>query len=96
MEFQLEAVQFFTRIVTLASLGLAITAIGCGLAMSFGIKAAVEGIARNPESSGKVTVSMLIGLALIEALAIYVLVISLILIYATPMVGTVTEMLQAL
>mgnify|MGYP001100719605 CR=1 FL=1 len=96
MEFQMEAVQFFTRIVTVASLGLAFAAAGCGIAMSFGIKAAVEGIARNPESSGKVTVSMLIGLALIEALAIYVLVISLILIYATPMVGTVTELLQAM
>ncbi len=96
MEFQIEVVQFFTRIVTVASLGLAFAAAGCGIAMSFGIKSAVEGIARNPESSGKVTVSMLIGLALIEALAIYVLVISLILIYATPMVATVTELLQAM
>ncbi len=94
MEFQLEAVQFFTRIVTVASLGLTIAAVGCGFAMSFGIKSAVEGIARNPESSGKVTVAMLIGLALIEALAIYVLVISLILIYATPTVETITQLLQ--
>lgn len=96
MEFQIEAVQFFTRIVTVASIGLAIAAAGCGLAMGFSIRGAVEGIARNPESSGKVTVSMLIGLALIEALVIYVLVISLILIYATPMVGTVTDLLQAM
>ncbi len=96
MEFQLEAVQFFTRVVTLASLSLAIAAVGCGFAMSFGIKSAVEGIARNPESGGKVTVGMLIGLALIEALAIYCLVISLILIYATPMVDTVTQLLQAM
>ncbi len=96
MEFQMEAVQFFTRIVSVASIGLAIAAAGCGLGMGYSIRGAVEGIARNPESSGKVTVSMLIGLALIEALVIYVLVVSLILIYATPMVGTVTEMMQAM
>jgi F-type H+-transporting ATPase subunit c len=49
-----------------------------------GLKSAVEGIARNPEASGKVTVTMLIGLAMIESLCIYALVISLILIYAHP------------
>jgi F-type H+-transporting ATPase subunit c len=54
------------------------------MGMGTAVKSAVEGIARNPESSGKVTVTMLIGLALIEALAIYTLVIALILIYAHP------------
>jgi len=36
---------------------------------------------------------MLIGLAMIESLCIYALVISLILIYAAPMTGTVTKLL---
>ncbi|MCK4728611.1 MAG: ATP synthase F0 subunit C, partial [Desulfobacterales bacterium] len=51
-----------------------------------------EGIARNPEASGKVTVTMLIGLALIEALAIYTLVIALILIYAHPQSATIAAL----
>jgi F-type H+-transporting ATPase subunit c len=49
----------------------------------------VEGIARNPESSGKVTVTMLIGLAMIESLCIYALVVALILIYAHPQAGDI-------
>ncbi len=87
------AIYFFTACVTVAGFGIAIAAFGCGIGQALGLKAAVEGIARNPESSGKVTVTMLIGLAMIESLCIYALVVSLIIIYATPMAGTVTNLL---
>jgi F-type H+-transporting ATPase subunit c len=60
--------------------------------MGTAVKSAVEGIARNPESSGKVTVTMLIGLALIEALCIYTLVIALILIFAHPQAGDIAAL----
>jgi len=43
--------------------------------MGLSISRAVEGIARNPEASGKIMTTMIIGLALIESLAIYTLVI---------------------
>jgi F-type H+-transporting ATPase subunit c len=56
---------------------------------AWALKSAVEGIARNPESSGKVTVTMLIGLAMIESLCIYALVVSLILIYAHPQAAAI-------
>ena len=59
------------------------------------IKGAVEGIARNPESSGKVTVTMLIGLAMIESLCIYALVVALILIYAHPQAATIAALFGA-
>ena len=36
--------------------------------------AAVEGVARNPQAAGNIRTTMIIGLALIEALVIYVLV----------------------
>jgi F-type H+-transporting ATPase subunit c len=88
-----EALKFFIACVTAAGFGIAIAAFGCGIGQGLGLKAAVEGIARNPEASGKVTVTMLIGLAMIESLCIYALVISLILIYATPMAETVTKLL---
>jgi F-type H+-transporting ATPase subunit c len=87
------ALQFFIVSVVAAGFGITIAAVGCGLAQAMGLKAAVEGIARNPESSGKVTVAMLIGLAMIESLCIYTLVIGLILIYANPAAETVTRML---
>ena len=56
---------------------------------SFG---AALAIAINPESSGKVTVTMLIGLAMIESLCIYALVVSLILIYAHPQASAIAAL----
>jgi len=73
-----KALEFFIACVTAAGFGIAIAAFGCGLGQGMGLRAAVEGVARNPESSGKVTVTMLIGLALIESLCIYALVVALI------------------
>jgi F-type H+-transporting ATPase subunit c len=75
---------FFVYSAVAAGFGIAIAAFGCGLAQGMAVKGAVEGIARNPDASGKVTVTMLIGLAMIESLAIYALVVALILIYANP------------
>ncbi|MGM0787275.1 MAG: ATP synthase F0 subunit C [Thermodesulfobacteriota bacterium] len=85
--------QFFSYCMLVAGFAVAIAAAGCALPMGLSIKSAVEGIARNPESSGRVTVTLLIGLALIEALCIYTLVVSLIIIYAAPVVQTVTNLL---
>jgi F-type H+-transporting ATPase subunit c len=76
--------QFFVYSAVAAGFGIAIAAFGCGIGQGMAVKGAVEGIARNPEASGKVTVTMLIGLAMIESLSIYALVIALILIYANP------------
>ena len=67
--------EFFVACAFAAGFGIAIAAFGCCLGQGMGLKAAVEGIARNPESSGKVTVTMLIGLAMIESLCIYALVV---------------------
>ena len=62
----------------LSTLGLAV-AIGIAVfAAAFGIgrigQSALEGIARQPESASDIRTTMIIGLALIEALVIYVLV----------------------
>ncbi|OGR00240.1 MAG: ATP synthase F0 subunit C [Deltaproteobacteria bacterium RIFOXYD12_FULL_50_9] len=69
-----------------AALSVGIAALGCGIGMGSGIGGACSGIARNPEASGKITVTMIIGLALIESLTIYGLVISLILLFANPLI----------
>jgi F-type H+-transporting ATPase subunit c len=70
-----------------AALSVGVAALGCGIGMGHGIGGACSGIARNPEASGKITVTMIIGLALIESLTIYGLVISLILLFANPLLG---------
>ena len=72
---------------TAAGLAVGVAALGCGIGMGTGIGGACSGIARNPEASGKITVTMIIGLALIESLTIYGLVIALILLFANPLLG---------
>lgn len=67
-----------------AALGIGIAAFGCGIGMGLGLKGASEGVARNPEVSGKITGTMILAFAFIESLAIYALVISFILLYANP------------
>ena len=67
-----------------AALGIGIAAFGCGIGMGLGLKGACEGIARNPDVSGKVTGTMILAFPFIESLAIYALVISFILLYANP------------
>ena len=88
----MEGLQFFVVSSFSAALAIAIAAFGCGIGQGMGLKAAVEGIARNPESSGKVTVTMLIGLAMIESLCIYALVVALILIYAHPQASAIAAL----
>jgi F-type H+-transporting ATPase subunit c len=58
-------------------------ALAIGIAASFGAIAqskaastALEGIARNPNASGKIFTPMILGLALIESLVIYALIIA--------------------
>jgi F-type H+-transporting ATPase subunit c len=75
---------FLTGTVLAAGLAIGIAACGCGIGMGFGLGGAMTGISRNPEATGKIQVNLLIGLAMIESLAIYALVVSLILMYAHP------------
>ncbi len=75
---------FFGTVAAASAIGMGIAALGTGIGMGLGIGRAVEGIARNPEASGKIMTTMIVGLALIESLAIYTLVVVLILLYAKP------------
>lgn len=59
-----------------AGLCIALAAMGCGLAQGRASAAALEGIARNPGAAGAIFTPMILGLALIESLAIYALLIS--------------------
>ena len=61
-----------------AAFVLGIAAAAGAIGQSRAIAAAVEGIARNPGAAGAIRLAMLIGLALIESLVIYALVIAFI------------------
>ncbi|MFW6087670.1 MAG: ATP synthase F0 subunit C [Myxococcota bacterium] len=63
-----------------AGLGIGIAAFGGALGQGKAAAAALEGIARNPNASGKLFTPMILGLALIESLVIYALVIAFMLV----------------
>jgi F-type H+-transporting ATPase subunit c len=65
-------------------LGMGLAAFGTGIGQGIGLGKACEGVARNPGASGKVTTTLIIGLAMIESLAIYALVVVLVLIFVNP------------
>jgi F-type H+-transporting ATPase subunit c len=77
----------FALVCLAAGLAVGIAACGCGVGMGLCAGNACTGVARNPEVSGKITVTMILGLALIESLTIYGLVVALILLYANPLLG---------
>ena len=59
-----------------AGLAIGVAAFGGALAQGRAAGTALDGIARNPGASGKIMTPMILGLALIESLVIYALVIA--------------------
>jgi F-type H+-transporting ATPase subunit c len=63
----------------LGGLGLGIAAFGVGLGQGRATAAAMESIGRNPNSSDRIFTPLVLGLALMEALALYAFVIAFLL-----------------
>jgi F-type H+-transporting ATPase subunit c len=62
-----------------AGIGLGVAAMGCGLGQGRIGASAMESIGRNPNSTNQLFVPMIIGLAFVESLTLYALVIAFIL-----------------
>ncbi|MCF8084340.1 MAG: ATP synthase F0 subunit C [Desulfatiglandaceae bacterium] len=77
----------FFGIAIASGVSIGMAALGTGLGMGNAINAALQGTARNPEAGGKIMTTMIIGLALIESLCIYALVICFILVFKIPDLG---------
>lgn len=76
--------------IVLASTVVALLAIAIGvllpaLAMGRAISSALEALSRQPEAEKSIMRTLFIGLAMIESLAIYVLVIVLIVLFRNPL-----------
>ena len=54
---------------------MAIASAVCGIAQAKAVAACAEGMARNPGAAGPIRFALILGLALIESLALYTLVI---------------------
>ena len=70
-----------------AALTIAFGSIAPALAEGRAVMAALEAIARQPESANVISRTLFVGLAMIETMAIYCLVIALLLLYANPFVS---------
>ena len=70
-----------------AALAVAIGSIAPALAEGRAVAAAMDAIARQPEAAGTISRTLFVGLAMIETMAIYCLVIALILLFANPYAG---------
>ena len=70
-----------------AGLGIGLAAFGGGLGQGRATSAALDGIARNPEAAARIQTPMILGLALIESLVIYALLIGLLLQAKIPAAG---------
>lgn len=78
-------------------LGVAFVAIassGCGIGMGHCVGGALNAMARQPDLYGKLQIVMFIGLAFIESLTIYALVISFILLGRLPTTEEVMEIIK--
>jgi F-type H+-transporting ATPase subunit c len=62
-----------------AGLAIGIAALGGGLGQGNAARAAYESIARNPQAAAKINTPFFVGMALIESLVIYALVIAFLL-----------------
>ncbi|HQG31859.1 MAG TPA: ATP synthase F0 subunit C [Deltaproteobacteria bacterium] len=70
--------------VIAAGLCMGLGTVGPGLGMGQATAGASEAVGRNPEAQGKIMLTMIVGLAMTESIAIYALVVTLIILYANP------------
>ncbi len=76
--------KYYAAAALACGIAIGVAALGTGIGQGIGLKGATEGIARNPGASGKITTTLIIGLAMIESLAIYALVVALIILFVNP------------
>jgi F-type H+-transporting ATPase subunit c len=64
-----------------AALAVGLGVLGPGLGIGLLVSKALEAIGRNPEASGKIQTTMILGVAFVEALAIFALVVAFIILF---------------
>ena len=70
--------------ILVAGFAMAFAAGLCALGQGRAVASAVDAMARQPGAAARIQTAMIIGLALIESLAIYVLVVAMILLFVQP------------
>ena len=85
-------INWFVLASTVAAvIGIALGVMFPAHAMGRAIGQALDALARQPEAEKSITRTLFIGLAMIESLAIYVLVIVLIVLFRNPLMAFLTQ-----
>ena len=84
MEIARELSQINADALKAIAMGIAagVGVLGPGIGLGILVSKALEAIGRNPEAAGKVQATMFIGIAFVEALAIFALVVAFIIKFA--------------
>jgi F-type H+-transporting ATPase subunit c len=69
-----------------SAIAVSFGAIGPALGEGRAVAAAMDAIARQPESAGTLSRTLFVGLAMIETMAIYCLVVALLVLFANPFI----------
>lgn len=75
--------------VLAAGIAMGVGAIGAGLGLGQATSGANGAVGRNPEAQGKIMLTMMVGMAMTESVAIYALVVSLVILYANPLLKVI-------
>jgi len=73
--------------IAVAGLTIAIGAFGAAMGESRIGAAGMDALARQPDEAGSITRNQFVSLAMVESTAIFCLVISLVLLFANPLLG---------
>ena len=71
--------------VIAAGIAMGVGAVGAGLGLGQATSGANGAVGRNPDAQGKIMLTMMVGMAMTESVAIYALVVSLVILYANPL-----------
>jgi len=77
--------KFLSICAICAALAVGIASLGTGIGQGIAVSKAMEAIGRNPESQKKLFPTLITGLAFIESLALYALLIALALLFFNPL-----------
>lgn len=86
---------YLVALVIASGFGIAVAAVAGALSQARAVSSAMEGIARQPEAGSRIMTSLIIGLAFIESLVIYTLLLAFIVSAKLPVTKEVLEILRA-
>ncbi|MEE2708190.1 MAG: ATP synthase F0 subunit C [Gemmatimonadota bacterium] len=86
---------YYMGLALAIGIGLPIGVLGAGIGQGIATSGAAQGVARQPEAAGRIQLFLILGLALIESLVIYSLVLAFLLLGRLPDPAQVLQIIQS-